>query len=85
MALYAWIPGLTADPVVTAAQRLEWARRRRAAAFEEAAQAKRRLEAAEEQLREARVAARAARAPAGGPQMIGMGYFADEIAVVEAA
>jgi hypothetical protein len=85
MALSAWTPGLTSDPTVMAVQRLEWARRRRAAAFEEVAQAQRRLEAAEEQLRQARVAARAAGAPQGGPEMIGMGYFADEIAIVEAA
>jgi hypothetical protein len=61
-------------------QRLFWAQRRRAAAAVEAEHAKGRLRAAEEQLREARQAVRACRAPQSAGEMVGLGYFADEVA-----
>jgi hypothetical protein len=75
----------SADPAAVALERLAWAERRRSAAAREVAQAKRRLIAAEEQVRQARGAVREARGrhatPGGtGEEMIGMGYFADEVA-----
>lgn len=85
MALHASIPPLTADPATAALQRLEWAQRRRATAFADAAHARRRLAAAEEQLREARLAARVAGSLRGGEDMVGMGYVAAEIALTDAA
>lgn len=75
----------SADPVAAALERLAWAERRRSAAAGEVTQANRRLAAAEAQVREARDAVREARgyhAASGGAgeEMIGMGYFADELA-----
>jgi len=79
----------SADPAGAALERLDWAQRRRAAAADEVTGAQRRLAAAEEQLRRARAAAREARerhsSDAGDGQMIGMGFFADEVAPGKAA
>jgi hypothetical protein len=73
----------SADPAAAALARLAWADRRRAAAAGEAASACRRLDDAEEQVRAARAAVRATRerhANGGaGEEMIGMGFFADEL------
>jgi len=76
------------DPAAGAQQRLVWAERRRATAATEARQARDRLTAAEEQVREARQALRAARALAPDTvlaEMIGMGFFADELSSERAA
>jgi hypothetical protein len=78
----------TGDPAAAALQRLRWAERRRATAATEARQARERLLAAEEQLRQARQALRQARAvaPAGDAlEMLGMGFYADELAFERAA
>jgi hypothetical protein len=77
----------SADPAA-AAQRVAWAERRRTTAVTEARQAHERLAVAEEQLREARQALRSARALAAHDttaEMIGMGFFADELAFERAA
>jgi hypothetical protein len=72
------------DPAGAALERLDWAQRRRAAAADEVTRAQRRLVAAEEQLRRARAAVRETRerhaSRATDEQMIGMGFFADEVA-----
>jgi hypothetical protein len=78
-------PPLGADPAAAAIQRLYWAQHRRAAASAEAAQARQRLAAAEEQVRTARQAARATGGLTGREEMVGMGYFADEVDWTEAA
>jgi hypothetical protein len=78
-------PPLGAAPAAVAIQRLFWAQRRRATASAEAAQARQRLAAAEEQVRAARQAARAAGGLTGRDEMVGMGYFADEVDWTEAA
>jgi hypothetical protein len=74
----------SADPARAALERLDWAQRRRGAAADEVTRAQRRLVAAEEQLRRARAAVRESRerhaSGAGDEQMIGMGFFADEVA-----
>jgi hypothetical protein len=74
----------SADPARAALERLDWAQRRRAAAAEEVMGAQRRLVAAEEQLVRARAAVRETRerhaSGAGDEHMIGMGFFADEVA-----
>jgi multidrug efflux pump subunit AcrA (membrane-fusion protein) len=78
----------TGDPATAALERLRWAERRRSTAATEARQARERLAAAEEQLRQARQALRQARAlaPIGdAEQMLGMGFFADELAFERAA
>jgi hypothetical protein len=67
-------------PGAAAQQRLFWAQRRRAAAATEAEQAHGRLLAAEEQVRDARQAVRASRPLQADGEMIGLGYFADEVA-----
>ena len=73
----------SADPAGAALARLDWAQRRRAAAADEVTRAQRRLVAAEEQVRQVRATVRAARERAASgatdEQMIGMGFFADEV------
>jgi hypothetical protein len=78
-------PPLATDPAPAARARLAWAERRRAAAAVEARQAERRLAAAEERLRQARQAVRAHGVRPGAQEMVGMGYYADEVAVADAA
>jgi hypothetical protein len=78
----------TGDSATAALERLRWAERRRATATTEARQAHERLVAAEEQLRQARQALRQARAvtpAAGAEEMLGMGFYADEVAFERAA
>jgi hypothetical protein len=78
----------TSAGTAAAAQRVAWAERRRTTAATEAREARERLAAAEEQLREARQALRSARALAAHDttdEVIGMGFFADEIALERAA
>lgn len=75
------------DPATVAQQSFDTARRRRAEAAAEARLAHERLLAAEEQERRACRALRdaAAGAALGSAEMIGMGYFADEVMIGEAA
>jgi hypothetical protein len=77
-------PAMSPGPAA-ALERLAWAERRRAAASHEAEQARRRLADAVEQLHQARQAATAEGVLRGGGEMVGMGYFADEVALVEGA
>lgn len=82
------IPNHVADgPAAIARQTFDRAQRRRAAAAAEAQQAHERLVAADEDVRRARRALRDAGAGAtpGADDMIGMGYFADEVMIGEAA
>jgi hypothetical protein len=75
------------DPATVAQQCFDTARRRRAEAAAEARLAHERLLAAEEQERHARRALRDAgtSAPSGAAEMIGMGYFPDEVMVAVAS
>jgi hypothetical protein len=77
----------TSAGTAAAAERVAWAERRRTTAATEAGQARARLAAAEEQLREARQALRSARALERDTtdEMIGLGFFADEVAFERAA
>jgi hypothetical protein len=77
----------TSAGTAAAAERVAWAERRRTTAATEARQARARLAAAEEQLREARQTLRSARALERDTtdEMIGLGFFADEVAFDRAA
>ena len=78
----------TSAGTAAAAERVAWAERRRTTAATEARHARARLAAAEEQLRAARQTLRSARALAERDttdEMIGLGFFPDEIAFERAA
>ena len=78
---------LSYELATVAQQRFATAQRRRAEAAAEARLAQERLAAAEEEERHARHALRDGRAggASGAGEMVGMGYFADEVMIGEAA